>query len=295
MGQAKVTDEELIYRPLVAFDFDGVLHEHRGWVSKFGRINVEPLRMAQRKGYATAVMTCNDVGRVATILRVKYNLRTVPDLQMRNMGWDGGKDGRQVLVTNRKLAARMYVDDRAFHWTYGSDPGRIFDELDRRDGYKGCVAGAKRHWGPDGAAGVVPFAVHLGVPFVLLGQRSKNVQNAGTWGGFGGAIDPGDGDAWAAAQRECWEEAHVRVERWVYETFSECKCGWKYTTFLAEVPAGTMPKLVGFSAAWETATMSWVKLEDVEGYDLHPGMRESWPELRAEIENAAASRQETVA
>nr|MDQ2816428.1 NUDIX hydrolase [Actinomycetota bacterium] len=54
-----------------------------------------------------------------------------------------------------------------------------------------CSAG--RHWGPDGAAGVLPWTVTPdGRSWVLLSHRSPHVQAGGTWSTFGGAIESGE-------------------------------------------------------------------------------------------------------
>ena len=69
-----------------------------------------------------------------------------------------------------------------------------------------CPCPAGRHWGPRGAAGILPCAVaHDGGVWVLLSHRSPHVQRGGTWSTFGGAIDAGE-SAWRAAVRETCEE-----------------------------------------------------------------------------------------
>ena len=67
-----------------------------------------------------------------------------------------------------------------------------------------CPGG--RHWGPRGAAGILPYTVAGdGRAWVLLSHRSPHVQRGGTWSTFGGAIDVGE-TAWRAAVRETCEE-----------------------------------------------------------------------------------------
>jgi len=76
------------------------------------------------------------------------------------------------------------------------------DAADER--FHPCPAG--RHWGPRGAAGILPYAVARdGQAWVLLSHRSPHVQRGGTWSTFGGAIDAGE-SAWRAAVRETREE-----------------------------------------------------------------------------------------
>ena len=49
-----------------------------------------------------------------------------------------------------------------------------------------------RHWGVQGAAGLLPFAVTAGSVPVLLALRSHGTHQGGTWGTIGGAIEPGE-------------------------------------------------------------------------------------------------------
>ena len=69
-----------------------------------------------------------------------------------------------------------------------------------------CPCPAGRHWGPRGAAGILPYAMARdGRAWVLLSHRSPHVQRGGTWSTFGGAIDVSE-TAWRAAVRETCEE-----------------------------------------------------------------------------------------
>src|SRR5947209_4802578 len=104
---AKVT----AWRELVCFDFDGVLSEGRGYHWPLTGLDTGLITEAHERGYAAAVMTCNDVERVARELR-RHKIDAIADPHMTHMNWTGGKTGRQVLVTGRKLAAKFYVDDR---------------------------------------------------------------------------------------------------------------------------------------------------------------------------------------
>ena len=98
-----------------------------------------------------------------------------------------------------------------------------------------CPAG--RHWGPNGAADVLPWSVTPdGRAWVLLSHRSPNVQAGGTWSTFGGAIDGGE-TPWHAAVRETSEEIDgidVRPGVVAAELEVPCEhgCGWSYTTFV---------------------------------------------------------------
>jgi len=281
--------EPVVYRRLLSFDFDGVLHEHRNWRGTFGNVSAELIFEAQERGWAVGVSTCNDVTRVAAALR-RQGVRVLIDHDMKHSDWNGGRDGKLVVVTNRKLSAHAYVDDRNIKYVYGQDDNLIWDELTRMEGYAPCPAG--RHWGPLGAAGIIPFSVYRGQAYVLLGKRSRGVQQPGTWGGFGGALDEFDETPWDGAIRELYEEVHgLGAEGESKGKFEyECPgCGWKYTTFLVEVAlteAGFLsqariPK--GFDG-WETDELRWVPVWQVADYKLHPAMAGStWEYFHARI------------
>ena len=98
-----------------------------------------------------------------------------------------------------------------------------------------CPAG--RHWGPRGAAGILPFTVRHGRAWVLLSRRSPHVQHGGTWSCSGGAADEGE-TPWQAAVREEISGIDVNPAGIAGEHVWECpaQCGWSYTTFLVAVP-----------------------------------------------------------
>src|SRR5271165_1497696 len=114
--------------------------------------------------------------------------------------------------------------------------------------YHPCPAG--RHWGPNGAAGVLPWTTTPdGRAWVLLSHRSPHVQAGGTWSTFGGAVDTGE-TPWQAAVRETGEEIRgidVSTGTVTAELAAPCPhgCGWTYTTFAVRVePAGEhLPRL----------------------------------------------------
>jgi 8-oxo-dGTP diphosphatase len=156
------------------------------------------------------------------------------------------------------------------------------EQPDDQDNYRYCPRG--RHWGADGAAGIIPWCRHRGRLYVLLSLRSGLVQDGGCWSILGGARDEGE-PPWLAAIRESHEEAHVHLStrnlrssvRW------ECpECSWTYMTFLAEVRAGqTLPAVrIRRTAAWETAKLAWFPAERVAGLHLHPGLSAVWPEIQ---------------
>ena len=115
--------------------------------------------------------------------------------------------------------------------------------------YRQCSSG--RHWGPDGAAGALCWAVARDEqPHVLLSRRSRHVQQGGCWAFPGGAIDEGE-SPWQAAARETAEEVRgldvstgtITAE---LEAPSPAGCSWSYTTYLVRVPlhaSGRLPRV----------------------------------------------------
>jgi len=155
-----------------------------------------------------------------------------------------------------------------------------------------CPAG--RHWGPNGAAGVLPWTVTPdGGSWVLLSHRSPHVQAGGTWSTVGGAIDGGE-TPWHAAVRETSEEIDgidvgLGVVTAELEVQCDHGCGWAYTTFAVRIQnteASDLPtaQVASGHAAWETAGLAWVPAEQVSDHPgLHPGLRAAWPTLRDAI------------
>jgi hypothetical protein len=117
----------------VAVDFDGVIHRYsKGWYD--GTIYDEPMPgaieglKALQETYAVFVLTSRDPGRVAAWL-IDRNVISVwytdtPDAE--NQHPDFWNDQEMVLVTNRKLPAVAYIDDRAIRFTdWASVPGQL--------------------------------------------------------------------------------------------------------------------------------------------------------------------------
>jgi len=157
-----------------------------------------------------------------------------------------------------------------------------------------CPAG--RHWGPRGAAGILPFTVRHGRAWVLLSRRSPHVQHGGTWSCSGGAADEGE-TPWQAAVREASEEISgidVNPAGIAGQHVWTCpaQCGWSYTTFLVAVPlcaAGGLPRVrvAAGAHAWETDELAWVPASRVHVRDLHPAFASAWPALRERVEAVA--------
>lgn len=144
-----------------------------------------------------------------------------------------------------------------------------------------------RHWGLNGAAGILPYAVARdGRVWVLMSERAGLVQHGGTWSCFGGAVDAGE-SAWDAAVRETYEELSglPRDGQTVAEIASPCpECGWTYTTFVVRVTCPASDYLPRVRArSWETRAVAWVRVPQVAERELHPGFAGTWPRALAAI------------
>jgi 8-oxo-dGTP pyrophosphatase MutT (NUDIX family) len=132
---------------------------------------------------------------------------------------------------------------------------------------------------------------------VLLGKRSANVQQGGTWSTIGGAIDHGETPL-DAAMRELGEEiCGLDSSRGTvtFELIAPCLagCGWSYSTYVVRVPLaaragrhGRLPRVRVATDAynqWETDKAAWFGVHRVAGLRLHPGLAAAWPALRPAV------------
>ena len=142
------------------------------------------------------------------------------------------------------------------------------------DGWVFCQCG-QRHWGLHGAAGLLLVRTDLNPAHVLLQLRAAWTHGGGTWALPGGALDSHENSVMAAA-REAHEEAgidpsHLEVKL----VFSDDHGNWRYDTVIAH----TASDAGAFEANAESDALHWVPVDEVAGYDLHPGLRGSWPLL----------------
>ncbi|MFE1084695.1 NUDIX domain-containing protein [Brevibacterium sediminis] len=140
-------------------------------------------------------------------------------------------------------------------WTYGSD--------------------GKKHWGLNGAAGLMLVDPERGV---LMQHRALWSVEGGTWGFPGGARDMGE-SAVEAAVRESWEEAGVPDQDGsgieILETHVLDLDTWSYTTVIAK----TLRRFDAVINDPESIQLSWVPLDELEDYELHPGVASALPTL----------------
>ncbi|WP_169252916.1 NUDIX hydrolase [Brevibacterium sp. 'Marine'] len=140
-------------------------------------------------------------------------------------------------------------------WTYGSD--------------------GKKHWGLNGAAGLMLVDPERGV---LMQHRALWSVEGGTWGFPGGARDMGE-SAVDAAVRESWEEAGVPDQDGsgieILETHVLDLGTWSYTTVIAK----TLRHFDAVINDPESIQLSWVPVDELDDFELHPGVASALPTL----------------
>lgn len=145
------------------------------------------------------------------------------------------------------------------------------------DGFVSCVCG-RRHWGLFGAAGLLLSDPRRGV---LLQHRADWTHEGGSWALPGGAVQPHETSAQAAA-RETEEETAVQGQafRVLAERVDEHGT-WRYTTVLATaLGEAAQPRVTNA----ESTALRWVSPAEVADYPLHSGFAAAWPELRGQLD-----------
>lgn len=144
------------------------------------------------------------------------------------------------------------------------------------NGWIRCSLG-HRHWGVNGAAGLLLRHDLEGEIVVLMQHRAAWTSDGDTWGIPGGARDSHETPV-EAALREAAEEAGIDAAA-VAVTCQRVDDhgGWQYVTVVADV---IRPLTIHPNA--ESAELRWVNESDVTGLALHPGFAGSWPSLRTD-------------
>lgn len=148
------------------------------------------------------------------------------------------------------------------------------------DGWVLCMKCQSRHWGIHGAAGLLLVRTDVSPEMVLLQLRAGWTHGGGTWALPGGALDSHE-DSVSAAAREAYEEAGIDPALLEFKAiYSDDHGNWRYDTVIAH----TSVDISVFKANPESQDLRWVLLHEVAGYDLHPGLRNAWPELIGRIQ-----------
>ena len=147
------------------------------------------------------------------------------------------------------------------------------------DGWVLCIRCEAHHWGVHGAAGLLLIRTDLEVPAVLLQLRAAWTHGGGTWALPGGALDSHE-DSVTAAAREAHEEAGIEAHHLeIKAVFSDDHGNWRYDTVIAH----TTTDAGAYEAKAESDDLRWVPVDEVGFFDLHPGLRNTWPELLGHV------------
>lgn len=154
------------------------------------------------------------------------------------------------------------------------------------DGWVNCDCG-RRHWGLNGAAGVLLARAHEGVlTHIVLQHRASWSAEGSTWGIPGGAIADGESPV-EGALRETYEEASIHpADIDVLGAYCEDHAAWSYTTvFALERSEGLVSPQVNDD---ESKQVAWVPVDEVEHHPLLTALRVDWPLFRAQLEKLIA-------
>ncbi|WEV72259.1 Maf family protein [Bifidobacterium sp. ESL0790] len=145
------------------------------------------------------------------------------------------------------------------------------------DGWVQCACG-RRHWGLNGAAGVLLARrdeTTGEVTDVVMQHRAMWSAEGGTWGIPGGALADGESPI-EGALRESYEEANITPEDIeVVGTHREEHGPWAYTTVFAfEKPGHTVNPHPNDDESMEIA---WIPIDEVPHRKLLTAMNADWP------------------
>jgi 8-oxo-dGTP pyrophosphatase MutT (NUDIX family) len=120
---------------------------------------------------------------------------------------------------------------------------------------------------------------------VLLQLRATWTHGGGTWALPGGALDSHE-DSVTAAAREAYEETGIDPQLLHFKAiFSDDHGNWRYDTVIAH----THVDIGEFDANAESEDLRWVPIDEVAQFDLHPGLRATWPELIRHVKSTLTS------
>jgi len=260
----------------------------------------DPWRWARKNGYER-MSPCPDVPWVGMTEKRKWGKTEVkmnpPDEPEKGFDWPPPRGLRfgQELVQLRTGRRFRYIDSQVREVTLrGKKIAKVLHKIENiKDGSRGFVTdeflrdnystiihpdfranptsddehqetlGKTGFWGKQGAGSLV---VAKKTGRYLLPLRSQHVEQPGTWGVWGGAIDSGEVPV-EAARRELTEEAGYRgpiemVPLVVFESGT-----FRYHNFLAVVEDEFEPTL-----NWETEKAQWFALDDFP-QPLHYGLQ----------------------
>lgn len=144
------------------------------------------------------------------------------------------------------------------------------------DGWVECNCGS-RHWGVNGAAGILLIDAEHDVALMQL--RAEWTHGGQTWGIPGGARDSHE-SAIEAAVRELEEELQVTPEvvEIVHDVLLTDHGSWSYHTVIGLLSSSHVLEINE-----ESVEARWVAVEEIHNLELHPGLAEVWPDLKRKV------------
>ena len=152
------------------------------------------------------------------------------------------------------------------------------------DGWVECSCGSK-HWGLHGAAGIL--LVDTEHDTALMQLRAAWTHGGQTWGIPGGARDSHE-TAIEAAIRELQEELSVMhdVVEIVHDVLLTDHGSWSYHTVI-----GLLSSVHELVPNEESVEARWIAIEEIHELQLHPGLAEVWPDLKAKVREVISASQ----
>ncbi|MCI1792261.1 MAG: Maf family protein [Bifidobacterium tibiigranuli] len=157
------------------------------------------------------------------------------------------------------------------------------------DGWVSCACG-RRHWGTNGAAGVLLARRDPqtgAVSDIVMQHRAVWSAEGGTWGIPGGAIADGESPI-EGALRESFEEANITSQDIeVVGSYREEHGPWAYTTVFAFEKPGR--RVMPCANDDESLEIEWVPFDQVPDRRLLTALRTDWPNFAARLQKLAAA------
>jgi septum formation protein len=157
------------------------------------------------------------------------------------------------------------------------------------DGWVSCACG-RRHWGTNGAAGVLLARrdpQNGAVTDIVMQHRAVWSAEGGTWGIPGGAIADGESPI-EGALRESFEEANITSQDIeVVGSYREEHGPWAYTTVFAFEKPGH--RVMPCANDDESLEIEWVPFGQVPDHRLLTALRTDWPNFAARLQKLAAT------